>query len=62
MFCCTSGSSTEAVKGVRQGGNKMKKRIKVLRLELKKSEGQRMDVDTFLETVRRYHPAHHHLL
>ena len=32
----------------------MKKRIKVLRLGLKKSEGQRMDVDTFLETVRRY--------
>ena len=30
------------------------KRIKVLRLELKKSEGQRMDIDTFLETVRRY--------
>ena len=30
------------------------KRIKALRLELKKSEGQRMDVDTFLETVRRY--------
>ena len=30
------------------------KRIKALRLELKKSEGQRMDVDTFLETIRRY--------
>lgn len=30
------------------------KRIKALRLELKKSEGQRMDVDTFLATVRRY--------
>ena len=30
------------------------KRIKALRLELKKSEGQRMDIDTFLETVRRY--------
>lgn len=30
------------------------KKIKALRLELKKSEGQQMDVDTFLETVRRY--------
>ena len=30
------------------------KKIKALRLELKKSEGRRMDVDTFLETVRRY--------
>ena len=30
------------------------KRIKALRLELKKSEGQRMDIDTFLATVRRY--------
>ena len=30
------------------------KRIKALRLELKKSEGQRIDVDTFLATVRRY--------
>ena len=30
------------------------KKIKALRLELKKSEGQRMDVDTFLETVRNY--------
>ena len=30
------------------------KKIKALRLELKKSEGKRMDVDTFLETVRRY--------
>ncbi len=30
------------------------KKIKALRLELKKSEGQRMDVDTFLATVRRY--------
>ena len=30
------------------------KQIKALRLELKKNEGQRMDVDTFLETVRRY--------
>ena len=30
------------------------KRIKALRLELRKSEGRQMDVDTFLETVRRY--------
>ena len=30
------------------------KKIKALRLELKKSEGRRMDIDTFLETVRRY--------
>ena len=30
------------------------KRIKALRLELKKSEGKRMDIDTFLATVRRY--------
>ena len=30
------------------------KKVKSLRLELKKSEGQRMDVDEFLETVRRY--------
>ena len=30
------------------------KKIKALRLELKKSEGQRMNIDTFLETVRRY--------
>ena len=30
------------------------KRIKALRLELKKSEGQRMDIDTFLESVWRY--------
>ena len=37
-----------------QEQGKNAKRIKVLRLELKKSEGQRMDVDTFLETVRRY--------
>ena len=29
-------------------------RIKALRLELKKLEDKRMDVDTFLETVRRY--------
>lgn len=31
-------------------GNK----VKALRLELKKSEGERMDVDEFLDTVRRY--------
>ena len=30
------------------------KKIKDLRLELKKSEGKRMDVDHFLEAVRRY--------
>ena len=30
------------------------KRIKTLRLELKKAEGRQMDVDQFLETVRRY--------
>ena len=29
--------------------------IKALRLELKKLEDKRMDVDTFLETVRRYY-------
>lgn len=33
------------------------KKIKALRLELKKSEGRQMDVDTFLETVRRYTKA-----
>ena len=31
--------------------------IKALRLELKKLEDKRMDVDTFLETVRRYTDA-----
>lgn len=30
------------------------KRIKALRLELKKSEGRRMDIDISLATVRRY--------
>ena len=30
------------------------KKIKALRLELKKSEGKRMDIDHFLEAVRRY--------
>lgn len=30
------------------------KKVKALRLELKKSEGERMDVDEFLDTVRRY--------
>ena len=30
------------------------KKVKALRLELKKSEGERMDVDDFLDTVRRY--------
>ena len=30
------------------------KRIKALRLELKKDESKRMDIDDFLETVRRY--------
>lgn len=30
------------------------KRIKTLRLELKQSEGKRMDIDDFLTTVRRY--------
>ena len=29
-------------------------KVKALRLELKKTEGQRMDVEEFLETVRRY--------
>ena len=29
-------------------------KVKTLRLELKKTEGQRMDVEEFLETVRRY--------
>ena len=36
-------------------------RIKALRLELKKLEDTRMDVDTFLETVRRYRSIFHHL-
>lgn len=35
-----------------QGENS--KKIKALRLELKKSEGKRMDIDHFLEAVRRY--------
>lgn len=35
-----------------QGENN--KKIKALRLELKKSEGKRMDIDHFLEAVRRY--------
>ena len=38
-----------------QGQNTPK--IKALRLELKKDEGKRMDVDLFLETVRRYTDA-----
>ena len=38
-----------------QGENS--KKIKALRLELKKLEDKRMDVDTFLETVRRYTDA-----
>lgn len=33
------------------------KKIKVLRLELKKGESKRMDIDDFLETVRRYTDA-----
>ena len=33
------------------------KKIKVLRLELKKDESKRMDIDDFLETVRRYTDA-----
>ncbi len=33
------------------------KKIKALRLELKKSESKRMDIDDFLETVRRYTDA-----
>ena len=33
------------------------KRIKILRMELKKTEGRQMDVDQFLETVRRYTDA-----
>ena len=33
------------------------KKIKALRLELKKDESQRMDIDDFLETVRRYTDA-----
>ena len=32
-------------------------RIKALRLELKKQEDKRMDMDAFLETVRRYTDA-----
>ena len=38
-----------------QGENE--KRIKALRLELKKGEGKRMDIDAFLEQVRRYTDA-----
>jgi hypothetical protein len=33
------------------------KKVKALRLELKKLEGRQMDVDQFLETVRRYTDA-----
>ena len=33
------------------------KKIKALRLELKKNESKRMDIDDFLETVRRYTDA-----
>ena len=33
------------------------KKIKALRLELKKDEGKRVDIDDFLETVRRYTDA-----
>ena len=33
------------------------KKIKALRLELKKDESKRMDIDNFLETVRRYTDA-----
>ena len=33
------------------------KKIKALRLELKKNESKRMDIDDFLETVRRYMDA-----
>ena len=33
------------------------KKIKALRLELKKDESKRMDIDDFLETVRRYADA-----
>ena len=38
-----------------QGENE--KRMKTLRLELKKGEGKRMDIDAFLEQVRRYTDA-----
>ena len=38
-----------------QGANA--KKIKALRLELKKDESKRMDIDDFLETVRRYTDA-----
>ena len=38
----------------KQEQGKNAKRIKALRLELKKSEGKRMDIDTFLEAIRRY--------
>ena len=38
-----------------QGENE--KRIKALRLELKKGEGKRMDIDAFLKQVRRYTDA-----
>ena len=37
-----------------QGQGENTKKIKALRLELKKSEGKRMDIDHFLEAVRRY--------
>ena len=32
-------------------------KVKMLRLELQKSEGQKMDIDMFMETVRRYTDA-----
>ena len=36
---------------------KTQRKIKALRLELKKDESKRMDIDDFLETVRRYTDA-----
>ena len=36
---------------------KTQRKIKALRLELKKDESKRMDIDDFLETVRRYADA-----
>ena len=40
-----------------QEQGKNAKKIKALRLELKKDESKRMDIDDFLETVRRYTDA-----
>ena len=45
---------TKMAKRYEQEQGENGKRIKALRLELKQSEGKRMDIDDFLATVRRY--------